>query len=146
MPGVERARMSARSMIRGVVRPVVGNRVWAAMARMDRSLRSGIGPHKRAAVTVGDRSGPADDLVSLATRFKTDKWGVHYYAKHYERHLAHLRNRAFNLLEIGVGGYARLDRGGASLRMWKHYFPLARVFGMDIYDKSAIHEPRIKTF
>jgi hypothetical protein len=84
------------------------------------------------------------DLVSLAGRFGTDKWGRHWYARHYERHLAPFRERAITLLEIGVGGYDDPRAGGESLRMWKAFFPRARVFGLDVYDKSALQEDRIR--
>lgn len=86
------------------------------------------------------------DLVFLADRFRTDKWGRHWYAPHYQRHLEPFRDREIALLEIGVGGYDDPRAGGESLRMWKAYFPQARVFGLDLYDKSALEEPRIRIF
>jgi demethylmacrocin O-methyltransferase len=30
--------------------------------------------------------------------------------------------------------------------MWKKYFPFGKIFALDIYDKSFVNEPRIKTF
>jgi hypothetical protein len=86
------------------------------------------------------------DLVFLARHFGTDKWGRHWYAPHYQRHLAPLRRRAITLLEIGVGGYQDPRAGGESLRMWKAWFPRARVFGLDLFDKSALQEDRIRIF
>ena len=68
------------------------------------------------------------------------------YAPAYTFHLSKLKNKRFNLLEIGVGGYDNPMMGGASLRMWKAYFSRANVFGIDIYDKSHLEERRIKTF
>ncbi len=44
------------------------------------------------------------NLGQLAAEFGSDKWGVHYYTPHYERHLAHLRKERCTLLEIGIGG------------------------------------------
>jgi len=87
-----------------------------------------------------------DDLVGLATFFGTDKWGAHWYAEIYASHFARLRDRPINLLEIGVGGYEVPQSGGASLRMWKAYFPHGHIHGVDIYDKSPIEEPRIRVF
>ena len=84
-----------------------------------------------------------NDLPWLADYFGTDKWGLHRYAPHYARHLAHLRRRRFNLLEIGVGGHDNPLAGGNSLRMWKAYFPYAQIFGLDLFDKSALQEDRI---
>ncbi|MBA4170768.1 MAG: hypothetical protein H0X68_10240 [Chloroflexi bacterium] len=86
------------------------------------------------------------NLGQLAAEFGSDKWGVHYYTPHYERHLAHLRKERFSLLEIGIGGYARQREGGASLRMWKVFFPRAQILGLDIEDKSFVDRNRIRTY
>ena len=85
------------------------------------------------------------NLPALATWFGTDKWGAHWYAQHYQTHFAHLRRKRLRLLEIGIGGYAEPRFGGRSLRMWKAYFPRASIVGLDIADKQAHDEPRIKT-
>lgn len=85
------------------------------------------------------------DLAGLALRFGSDKWGGHWYTSHYERHLGGFRNHRVNLLEIGIGGYHEPDAGGASLRMWKHYFHRGSVYGLDVYDKSLLDEPRLTT-
>jgi hypothetical protein len=87
-----------------------------------------------------------NDLPLLARICKTDKWGVHRYALHYQVHFERLRRRPLNILEIGVGGYENPQRGGDSLRMWKAFFPRGRIFGIDKYDKSIHDEPRIRTF
>jgi hypothetical protein len=82
-------------------------------------------------------------LREIAVAHGTDKQGAHSYADAYERHLGHLRHAPITLLEIGVGGYADPGRGGESLRMWKQYFPSARIIGLDIEDKSGLAEDRI---
>lgn len=82
-------------------------------------------------------------LSELARKHGTDKEGPHSYTEAYERHLGHLRNAPITLLEIGVGGYADPDQGGESLRMWKEYFPFARIIGLDIEDKAGLAEDRI---
>jgi demethylmacrocin O-methyltransferase len=87
----------------------------------------------------------AGDLPALATHFGTDKWNSHWYADRYQKHFGPLRRRRLRLLEIGVGGYDDPRAGGASLRMWKAYFPRARIFGLDLADKRAHDEPRIRT-
>ena len=95
----------------------------------------------------GRTPGPRrDDLASLAAAFMTDKEGAHHYAQHYQRHFQPLRWQKLNILEIGVGGYEHPREGGASLRMWKAYFPNSRIFGIDIHDKSYLDEDRIRTF
>ncbi|NEE14155.1 class I SAM-dependent methyltransferase [Streptomyces sp. SID7499] len=89
-------------------------------------------------------------LTELASRYGSDKWGIHRYTQHYQHHFAPLRDRPLTVLEIGVGGlsggttgYRAPDKGGGSLRMWKRYFPRALVYGIDIADKRALSEQRI---
>jgi hypothetical protein len=86
------------------------------------------------------------NLTVLARVHETDKWGNHWYTQHYESHFHRLRKRPLNVLEIGVGGFADPHAGGQSLRMWKDYFPYANIYGIDIFDKSGLQEPRIHIF
>lgn len=83
------------------------------------------------------------DLTELGLECGTDKATSHQYTQHYERHLSHLRDQTFTLFEIGIGGAQREGKGGASLRMWKRFFPHAQVVGLDIVDKSFVKAPRI---
>ncbi|MFF5103861.1 hypothetical protein [Streptomyces sp. NPDC000134] len=85
------------------------------------------------------------DLSELSLRNGSDKWGLHYYTPHYERHFGPLRDRPLTIVELGIGGYGDPAAGGASLRMWKRYFPRAVIHGVDIFDKAALREPRIDT-
>jgi cephalosporin hydroxylase len=58
----------------------------------------------------------------------------------YDQHLRTLRNEPITLLEIGVFR-------GESLRMWRDYFPLGRIYGVDIEPDSMQHEDeRIRVF
>lgn len=83
------------------------------------------------------------DLGSLAVRYESDKWAsFHWYTPHYERHFAAMRDEPVRVLEIGVGGYED-ELGGGSLKMWKRYFHRGLIVGMDIYDKTALSEPRL---
>jgi hypothetical protein len=94
---------------------------------------------------LGRRERPS--LTALAERHGTDKWGKHHrYTPHYERHFAPLRDRPVCLLEIGVGGYGHDEYGGASLRMWKSFFPRGRIHGIDVEDKAMFEEERIRIF
>lgn len=85
-------------------------------------------------------------LSSLAIIYGSDKWGVHAYTPHYQRHFSELRKKKLNILEIGIGGYEDPEWGGGSLRMWRTYFYRSHIYGIDIYDKSPHDEKRIKTF
>jgi MycE methyltransferase N-terminal/Methyltransferase domain len=85
------------------------------------------------------------DLGELAVRYQSDKWGgLHWFTPHYDRHFRDLRNEAVRVLEIGIGGYSG-SWGGGSLKMWKRYFPRGLVYGLDVFDKSDLDEPRITT-
>jgi hypothetical protein len=57
-----------------------------------------------------------------------------------------LRYKKLNILEIGIGGDQNPNGGGASLRMWREYFPNSRIYGIDIFPKKIHDEKRIKTF
>jgi Cephalosporin hydroxylase len=86
------------------------------------------------------------NLRALAALYGSDKGGGHEYVQHYQRKLAPLRRKGIVLLEIGIGGYGTPESGGASLRMWRTYFPRGRIYGIDIHDKSPHDERRVKTF
>lgn len=66
-----------------------------------------------------------DSMKILGDKHGTDKIHKHSYHKIYEDILAPLRDDTFHMLEIGV-------LYGESLRMWKEYFPLAQVHGIDL--------------
>jgi demethylmacrocin O-methyltransferase len=121
------------------IKPRVGDTVWQALRRLEPSRkRRG---RRKASAQLAER-----DLPSVARHFTTDKWGAHRYAQHYEHHFGRLKNDEFALLEIGIGGYSRERAGGASLRMWKAFFPRAQIIGLDIHDKSFVEEPRIRPY
>jgi hypothetical protein len=77
------------------------------------------------------------DLAILGMAQGTDKHDADHsfsgvsYLDVYEQYLLPLRDAEIALLEIGV-------KDGASLRMWKSFFPRAEIFGIDI-------DPRCKT-
>lgn len=136
------------------IKPRVGDRTWQQLRSAGRLVPArpktepGKGPKAapRTEAQLRRERLRQMDLTQLAQVFHTDKWGTHRYTPHYEQHLKHLRTQRFTLLEIGVGGYAVEGKGGASLRMWKNYFPRARIFGLDIEDKSFVDRKRIRTF
>jgi hypothetical protein len=89
---------------------------------------------------------PQNELDRLALLHGSDKFGSHYYTGHYDSCFAPLRARPLHLLEIGIGGYDDPAAGGASLRMWKDYFPSAQIYGLDWYAKPGVAEDRVKTY
>ena len=76
-------------------------------------------------------------LGVLGTRHGTDKVTDHGYHRFYHEVLSNLRDKAFNMLEIGVAGYNSID-------MWKAYFPQAKIYGLDI--NTEYRDERICVF
>ncbi|SUS06009.1 conserved hypothetical protein [uncultured Defluviicoccus sp.] len=71
------------------------------------------------------------------SRYDTDK-GVNYL-RYYEHFFRPLRNQPVNLLELGI------HRGG-SLRMWRDYFPLGKIIGVDLAPPQMEPVTRLHTF
>jgi hypothetical protein len=71
------------------------------------------------------------DYFQNNTGKKITKW-THYFWV-YEKHFAHLRDKEFKMLEIGV-------LNGGSLEMWRNYFPKAKIVGIDINPDCRDHE------
>lgn len=69
-----------------------------------------------------------DDLTKLAAQYGSDKGTSnpthHGYTVHYNQWFGAFRNEVRAVLEFGV-------HNGASLRMWRDYFPQAMVYGVD---------------
>lgn len=64
-------------------------------------------------------------LDEIGLECKTDKASsTHGYLATYEKYFAEMRDKEFVLLELGVAA-------GASIKMWKSYFPNAKVYGID---------------
>jgi hypothetical protein len=85
-------------------------------------------------------------LTALAVKYDCDKWGSHRYTPIYERYFCPFRDKPISLLELGVGGYADPSAGGASLKMWADYFTAAKIFAVDIEEKSQHETQRIKIY
>ncbi len=148
-----------RDLIVRHVKPVLSPEVYQRLRRLDPSTaerdaaRARRESRRQAAAERAERKRRRTpvplserDLSWLARHFGTDKWGPHRYPPHYERHLRHLKDDAFTLLEIGIGGYRKEGTGGASLRMWREFFPRAQILGLDIVDKSFVNADRIRAF
>lgn len=118
-----------------------------AQSRAEQSARAAATEAASARAELAELTAPRTSLTALAVKYGTDKYGKwHRYTPHYETHLGYLRDEAFTLFEIGIGGYKRQGDGGASLRMWKEYFPHAQIIGLDIEDKTFVREDRIQAF
>lgn len=87
-------------------------------------------------------------LCELAVKYGTDKitWG---YTPIYYEWLNNRRENVVKVLEIGVCGNRDIpnNRTGASLFMWRDFFPNAQIFGLDNDSRWMVEgEDRIKTF
>ncbi len=77
-----------------------------------------------------------ETLQQIGLRHTTDKATTHFYMDTYEHYLGHLRDKEFNLLEVGVAG-------GSSMKMWKEGFPKANLHGIDINPDCAGYVPNV---
>lgn len=121
--------------------------------------------HKRSDVTFTIYSGNKRLLGQLCDLYGSDKgtnnfeqhpfdWWPHRYTDFYEILFHSIRKDVRNVLECGIGtsnaAYpANMGRGakpGASLRVWRDYFPDAMIYGVDIDPEVLFFEERISTF
>lgn len=104
-------------------------------------------------------------LASLCDKYGSDKgevvssghpysWLSHTYTDYVERLFDHCRYDVKNVFECGLGtnnpnlasNMTANGKPGASLRVWKEYFPNAQIIGVDIDKDILFEEDRIKTF
>lgn len=92
---------------------------------------------------------PATPLCELAYKHNTDKGPHHCYTPHYYHALKDVRNKVTRVLEVGIGyrvaAYNAFWPFGASLYMWREFFPNAQIYGWDIAPEVMIKDDRIKT-
>lgn len=108
---------------------------------------------------------PKSDLARLCDEYGTDKgeltpgsnpysWPSHNYSDFYELVFSSRRKSVESLLECGIGTPNtdipnNMGEGGvpgASLRVWRDYFPNAEVTGIDIDSEIMFSENRISTY
>jgi len=91
-------------------------------------------------------------LCKLAEKYGVDKCPQinHYYTETYDTLLSNTNPRKF--LEIGIGNPELMCsivgsdyQFGASLRMWREYFPSCHIYGCDIIDDVIFQDDRITT-
>lgn len=93
-------------------------------------------------------------LCELAIFYGTDKCPQinHSYTPYYHMLFGEKRDQVEKVLELGIGHpqnmgqYISNYRVGASLRMWRDYFPNAMIYGADIMAEAMFEDERIKTF
>ena len=146
-----------RQVAVSVVKPRVSERTWAKLREINPQFTKQRGPTEAqrmntAARKLGTKQPLAQrarlrpSLESLGLQYGIDKWVAHQYASHYECHFKDLRRSRLTLLAIGIDGDRREGVGGASLQIWKHFFPDAQIVGLDLLDKSSLNDKRIITY
>jgi hypothetical protein len=105
------------------------------------------------------------ELASLCDLYGSDKGELrlsehpypgpsHSYVEYYSQIFSHCRNRVTKVFECGIGtnnpflasSMGKEGQPGASLRVWRDYFPNSVVIGADIDTDILFEENRIKTF
>ena len=92
-------------------------------------------------------------LCKLAEKYGADKCPKigHMYTPFYYEYLKDKKHTFKKILEVGVGNHRQIKlipNGviGASIRMWRDFFPNAMVYGADIAPECIFEDERIKTF
>jgi len=94
-------------------------------------------------------------LCDIAFKYKTDKCPQirHTYTPFYWELLKDKRESIKKVFEMGIGCPGTMTRcsgkdyvTGASLRMWRDFFPNAQIYGADIHPDAQFTDDRIKTF
>jgi len=93
-------------------------------------------------------------LCKLAYKYGTDKCPQirHGYTPFYYKLFNSKRKKIKKVLEIGIG-YKREGRKqyegwthGASLKMWRDFFPNAIIYGVDVREDAMFNDERIRSF
>ena len=103
-------------------------------------------------------------LTLLSEKYGSDKgstqlqnpypWQPHSYTLFYHHIFANYREIVRNVFECGIGSsdetiisnMSATGATGASLKMWREYFPNANIFGADIDHKTLFQDSRISTY
>lgn len=92
-------------------------------------------------------------LCKLAFKYGADKCPKigHMYTPFYYEFLKDRRLKIKKVLEIGVGNWRQYHYipnyyVGASLRMWRDFFPNAWIYGADIASDSIFEDERLSTY
>lgn len=88
------------------------------------------------------------ELCDLGYLYKTDKCPQikHHFTEFYHDMFGEERDRIKKVVEIGIGNMAPHFVIGASLYMWRDYFPNAMIYGADIDTSLLFLDNRISTF
>jgi len=93
-------------------------------------------------------------LTKLGAKYDTDKSPLvmHFYTDYYYKLFKDMRRKVKKVVEMGIGSPETMGKHckhyvtGASLYMWRDFFPNAQIYGADIDPKTMFKADRIKTF
>jgi hypothetical protein len=93
-------------------------------------------------------------MCNLSTKHGSDKGSRHNYTTFYNLIFDGIKLENLNIFEVGLGtnninvpsNMGISGRPGASLRLWKDYFPNSLIYGADVDEGCLFQEERIKTF
>jgi len=93
-------------------------------------------------------------LCKLAYKYGTDKCPQisHPYTPFYYELFKDKRNSIKKVIEVGIGSRSTMHYHqthyvtGASLYMWRDFFPNAQIYGVDILPETMLESERIETF
>jgi len=98
-------------------------------------------------------STPKTELCELAEKYGADKCPQigHQYTPFYYELFKDKRNDIKKVFEFGVGNMRQYKfipnyTVGASLHMWRDFFPNAQIYGGDIVPESVFKDERLETF
>jgi len=94
------------------------------------------------------------ELCKLADKYGADKCPqiAHPYTPYYYEIFKDKKDSVKKVLEIGIGTANYMHHHpkhyvkGASLRMWRDFFPNAQIYGADVLPEAMFEDERIKTF
>ena len=142
-------------------------RVGAAEPIRERVERMRLRKRNPFSMEIVYRSNAASQLSSLCDLYGSDKgelqkgessrlrtWPVQTRRDFYEMLFEHKREAVRSVIECGVGtnnpslesSMGMMGKPGASLRVWRDYFPQADIVGIDIDKAILFTEDRIQTY
>lgn len=94
------------------------------------------------------------NMCDLSTKHGSDKGSRHNYTTFYNLIFESIKLENLIIFEVGLGtnnvdvpsNMGSLGVPGASLRLWKDYFPNSIIYGADVDKGCLFQEDRIKTF
>ncbi len=147
-----RVRRMDNAYSRGIIQRIVGSQFGILNLRKLASRRD----HK---IVIRYQKDITSPLSLLCDKYGSDKgsadvsagsyhWPSHTYADYYSVLFAHARDSVCNVFECGIGNSKMGDqyRPGASLRVWRDYFPHAEIVGADIIEENLFNDDRINTY